>query len=171
MPLILQMLVNDPTGTTYTTDILTRCLVVAAFQVKQDADFSAAYVTDIVGLTITPDPVDMDQPDESFVNLVCLKAACILNRGAAVVAANRAIAVRDGSSSIDLRSVVLSQLKLLEKGWCAVYDDQLFRYQSDQFNGFAGAAVMTPFRTVLTGGGLGMYASVPGRDRNSYGSF
>lgn len=165
---MLRVLVNDQAETTYSESSLLKTLVVAAFQVNQELDFTYDFVVSISNETIQPDPTATATKDESFVNLTCLKAACLIDRGSAMVAANRAIAVRDGSSAIDLRGVIQSKLKLLEKGWCAVYEDAKFEYQKDQHS-VAGAIVMTPFRMYAQGG----YSPInilggDQRDRNYY---
>jgi hypothetical protein len=145
MLLVVRVMVNDQEAQTYTDDSLLRLILVAAFQVAQELPFPLDYRADVVNETLTPDPT-MGTRDESFINLVCLKAACIADRGAAILAAKQAIAVKDGTSAIDLRGNLQGKLKLLEKGWCAVYTDAKAEYLTTQSGGIAGAAVMTPFR-------------------------
>ncbi len=145
---ILRVLVNDSAGTLYSDTTLQTTLAVAARQVGLEMTFSKIYVVTIADpLVITPDPTDDIglNRDDSFNNLTTLKAACIIDHGAAILAAKQAIAVKDGSSSIDLRGIMLGKLKLLEKGWCAVYDDAKLEYKLGAVV-IAGAAVMTPFR-------------------------
>lgn len=126
-------------------DNLERVLAVSAFQVLCEMTFSQSFSVNVTRVLITPDPTLEATLDESFTNLVTLKAACLLDRSTALAAAGRAIAVRDGSSAVDLRGVFGAKLKLLEKGWCAVYDDAKLEYQSGQSR-VAGAVVLTPFR-------------------------
>lgn len=149
---LLRVMVNDMEDTpTYTDDRLERVLAVAAFQVLQELRFSFPYVVSLANTTIMPDPTDPASKDESFVNLVALKAACIIDQGSAVVAAQRAIAVKDGGSSVDLRGVFAGKFALLEKGYCAIYKDSKKEYQAGQVR-IAGAAVMGPFRLYAYGG-------------------
>lgn len=162
MTTILRVLVADPASTTYTDDTLQQTLVVAAFQVIQQVTFDQAYTLSISNVTIVPDPTLTATQDDSFVNLVTLKAACIVDRGAAITAANQAIFVRDGSSTIDLREILKGKLALLAKGWCAVYEEARLEFLTNK-QSVAGAAVMTPFRTVATGSTQGVYNIVPGR--------
>lgn len=150
---ILRVLVNDLDAVTYTDETLERILAVAARQVLQEMDFAYPYVVTIGDEPdITPDPTDDETPtrDDSFINLLTIKAACIVDQGAATLAAKQAIAVKDGTSSIDLRTVMLGKLKLLEKGWCAVYRDTKQEYQANSAS-IAGAMVMTPFRQYAQG--------------------
>lgn len=144
---ILRSMVDDldDDNRKFTDERLERVLVVAAFQVSQELEFSQTFVSVFDNTEITPDPTLTATKDDSFTNLTCMKAACIIDRGSAATAASQAIAVKDGTSSIDLRGILGGKLKLLEKGWCAVYDDAKFEYQSGSVR-IAGAAVMTPFR-------------------------
>jgi hypothetical protein len=80
-----------------------------------------------------------------------LKAACIIDRGAASIAAKQAIRVHDGNSSIDLRGAMIGKIALLKAGgWCAVYEDAKLEYQTGQVR-IAGAAIMSPFRLYAQG--------------------
>jgi hypothetical protein len=101
---------------------------------------------------IQPDPTDSagGTRDESYMNLTCLKAASIIDNNSAIIAANRAIMVKDGTSSIDLRTMVKAKLELLEKGWSAAYEEAKLEYMAGQSR-VAGAAVMTPFRLFAQG--------------------
>lgn len=147
---ILRVLVDDM-GTTplHSDDKLRRVLVVSAFQVLQEASFSQEFVVDIDAMSITPDPGDnvsaTSTRDDSYLNLICLKAACIMDRGAAVNAARKAMHVRDGGSWLDAREVGKHRIALLEKGYCATYEQEKNDYLSGQ-SSVAGAMVLTPFR-------------------------
>ena len=158
MILTLRVLVNDIDGVTYPDANLEKILVVAARYVVSDLPLAVAYLANASDGEILPDPTEGVR-DESFINLVCLKAACILDRTGAMLAAKQAIYVKDGASAIDLRTVFQGKYKLLEKGWCAVYEDAKFDLRSGGFDGVAGAAVMSPFRLYSNGyhSGRGSY--------------
>lgn len=148
---ILRNLLGDTeTVQTYTDAKLIRVLMVASFQTVLEVDFLQTYSIAIVAQTITPDPTNPTTQDDSFVNLVTMKAACIIDHSSAVLAAARAISVRDNGAAVDLRGVFGANLQLLEKGWCAVYDDTKYKFQADR-RGIAGAAIMTPFRLYSLG--------------------
>ncbi len=148
---MLRVLVNDPDSTLYDDDKLQKTLAVAAFQVSRELTFAATYTVSVSTVSISPDPTLTATKDESYTNLVCLKAAAIADRGSAILAARRAISVRDGSSAIDLRGPLQGWLALLDKGWGAVYDAAKLDYQIGS-SPVAGAAVMGPFRTLITNG-------------------
>jgi hypothetical protein len=152
---ILRALVDDldPATQRYTDARLLQVLAVAAFLVDREVDFDTAYAIDVEAKTITPDPED----DEDFLNLMALKAACIIDNGSAIVAAGRAIAVRDGSSSVDLRGIAEARLGVLKHGWCAAYKEarqDFIRQQSGVSRSgatTAGAVILTPFRLYARG--------------------
>lgn len=169
---VVRVLVLDADGTKYEEDTLLRVIAVAAFQVATEINlFSSTYSVAVSNQTISPDPTSPATKDDSFTNLTCLKAACIINQGAAMNAADQAVYVKDGSSAIDLRGALQGKLSLLKLGWCATYAKEKTDFQTSKTGSVAGAAVMTPFRTVATGWGRGMYVVAPGRDRESYGNY
>ena len=150
MTAILRVLVNDQDSTQYTDDSLGNVLVVGAFQVLQEVSFVQSYTVKVSQVSIVPDPTAALTLDESFTNLVCLKSAAITDKGAAIIAANRAIAVRDGSSSVDLRGILQGKLALLKAGVGAkptkMQSCNIFRIPSR-----LPAAIMTPFRLFALG--------------------
>ena len=162
---VLRAMINDLDSTNYTDDRLEQILVVAAFQVNIEMKFNNAYTISVSNVSISPDPTASATKDDSFINMMCLKAACILDKGSAVLAASQAIKVKDGSSAIDLEGIFKGKLALLKEGWCAAYEDAKLEYMTGQSR-LAGAAVMTPFRVFPNGGGF--YEMVPGRERDVY---
>lgn len=146
---LLRVLINDLEDTpTYSDARLIRVLTVAAFQVLRECDFPQNFTVDIVASDITPDPTDEDggTNNDDFINLMCLKAACIIDTGAAIQAANNATAGKDTVSSWDLKGVAQHTIDLLSKGYCATYSSALDDYLSG--DGVICAAVMGPFRTM-----------------------
>ena len=145
---LLRVLVDDLSSPyTYTDGRMTQVLAVAAQLVTAELNFPYDFQVNIQALTITPNPTDRaGTRDDNFINLVCIKAACLIERGESRNSVGQSIAIRDGSSSIDLRGSMDGRLKLLEKGWCAVYEDTKLEYQASRNGAIAGAAIMTPFR-------------------------
>jgi len=145
---LLRVLVDDLSSPyTYTDGRMTQVLAIAAQLVTAELNFPYDFQVNIQALTITPNPTDRTGTrDDNFINLVCIKAACLIERGESRKSVGQSIAIRDGSSSIDLRGSMDGRLKLLEKGWCAVYEDTKLEYQASRNGAIAGAAIMTPFR-------------------------
>lgn len=145
---ILRVMINDlETTPTYSDDRLMRVLIVAGYQVLRIVDFPQNFVVDIQEQTIVPDPTDIvnQTNNDDFIDLMCLKAACIIDTGTASLAAQSAVAGKDLVSSWDLRGVAASTLALLEKGWCATFEEAIDNYLNN--HGIVSAAVMSPFRT------------------------
>lgn len=136
----------DDTAPKISDDNILRVIIVAAFQVNNELSFTNDYSIDIINQTISPDPTDVDYQDDSFVNLVSVKSACIINRGSAETAAGRAISVKDAGSSVDLRGIFSAKLNLIKQGWCAVYENDKFEYSLNGVNNTIGAMIIGPFR-------------------------
>lgn len=145
----VRVLVYDlDTTQIYPDDRLQRMILIASRQVLVELDVSIAYVVDIGAMNITPDPtVDRDDP---FINLACLKAACLIDRGEAAFAAKRGIAFKEGGSSVDLRGPAQWRMKLLAVSNCEAYAQTKLEYQAGQIT-TAGAAIMGPIRLYAYG--------------------
>jgi len=146
---VLRVLIGDTDedNQTYTDDSLEQTIVVAAKQVATSVTFNNTYTATLATVKITPDPTAAATKEESFVNLVTLKAAAILDRTEASLAARRGIIVKDGGAAIDLSKVAEAKRKLLlTGGWNAAYEDAKFEYLYQRAQCVAGAAVLTPFR-------------------------
>ena len=146
---LLRVLVNDLDSTLYTDERLRRTIISAAFQVlREGVTFAYEFDADLGDQDITPDPTEPESKDEDFMNLICIKAGCIINRGDAAKASRQAIAVKDGTSAIDLRDTLKGALALLDKSWCQVYDEEILAVRIAELNMTAGAAVLGPFRLI-----------------------
>ena len=157
MVAIVRTMVNDTSDTpTYSDDRLEGALVVAARLVNMELDFPVDYKANASAGSITPDPTVTSATaarDENFINLVCVKAACVIDRGSAILAAGQAILVKDGTSLVDLRDTWKAKLGLLSKGWCAVYEQLKAEYAASQQEAAVGAAILAPFRLYSGFGG------------------
>jgi hypothetical protein len=143
----LRVMLGDLSATpTYSDDSLEQTLVVGAFQVSASIPFNPPFAASVSNVTLTPDPTLDATRNDSFSNLTTLRAAAILDRTEASLYARRGIIVKDGSSAIDLSKVADAKLRLLEKGWNAVYEDARWEYLYNRIQNVAGAAVLTPFR-------------------------
>lgn len=154
---IIRWLINDlSSAPTYTDQRLEELLLVAAQYVNQEIDFAQSYVVDADELTLTPDPTLRSSRDEPFINLTCLKAACILDVAETRTATGQSIAIKDGSSSIDLRGNAASKLALLKAGWCAQY--QMAKEEFLEGNRQSvGAIILTPFKIYSNGSAVNRF--------------
>lgn len=146
LTLILRELIDDvDCPETYTDGRLQRLIALAGQKVLAEVDITTTY-TIVVGKnsTISPDPTDDVSRDNLFINLMLLKASCIIDRLETKKAADNALVVRDGESLADTRDSGKHRLALLKIGPCAEYEDAVFAYETGNAN--LGVAILSPFR-------------------------
>lgn len=143
IPVMVRYLINDIDSSNYKyTDarIETSVLVSSQF-VSLELDFPNVYSIDLSADTLTPDPTDSSTKDDSFINLVALKTACIIIGSEMKTEAANAISIKDGPSAIDLRGVS-SALGILYKDLCDKYTAMADKYK---FTGGTGQAILGPY--------------------------
>jgi len=141
--LMVRVLVSDiATPQTYTDEYLQRVLVTAGIMADADIAFPNTYVYDMSLITISPDPVTLN--DSAFMSLVPLKAACILTIGEFKSALGQGIKVRDGDSAIDTSVSFKGYRDILELGPCKAYEKLRWALLA---SGGAGKAVLGPYRS------------------------
>lgn len=138
--LMLRSIIGDLDAAKFTDERLKQILVVGAFNVKADADFVNTYTVDIGAVSISPDPIDLD--DKDFAILTVYKSACILLGSEVKTEAANSISIKDGPSAIDLRGVTQS-LIVLYNDLCKKYDELITAYQYN--NTLVGQAVLGPY--------------------------
>jgi len=138
--LMLRSIIGDLDSVKFTDERLKQILVIGAFNVSNDADFSNEYTIDIGSVSISPDPIDINDPD--FAILTVYKSACILLGSEVKTEAANSISIKDGPSAIDLRGVTQS-LIVLYNDLCKKYDEMLTAYQYN--NTLVGQAILGPY--------------------------
>lgn len=131
----------DSTNYKYSDSRIEKTIVVGAQFVSLDLDFPNVYSIDIANDIISPDPTDAGTKDNSFINLVAMKAACIIVGSEMKTEAANAISIKDGPSAIDLRGVS-STLSVLYKDLCDKYMAMADDYK---FTGETGQAILGPY--------------------------
>ena len=138
--LMIRSLIGDLDRAKYTDERLKQVLVVGAYNVINDADFSNTYTVDVASVSISPDPIS--ENDTDFSTLAVYKAACILLGSEVKTEAANAISIKDGPSAIDLRGVT-QNLTIMYNDLCAKYDHLLKTYQYN--NTLVGQAILGPY--------------------------
>lgn len=139
---IFRAIINDFGSTpTYGETKLLSLLVVSAHFVNQEVSFSTSYTIDVVNCSIAP------EPDEPFINLIILKAACILGRGDQRVGTDQGYMIKDGVSQIDGRHVAEEKRKMADN-FCKEYEDAVLQFRLG--NAKPGKAVFGPINTNVT---------------------
>lgn len=138
--LMLRSIIGDLDKVKFTDERIKQILVVGAYNVLNDADFSETYTVNVAGVSISPDPIT--EKDTDFSTLTVYKSACILLGSEVKTEAANAISIKDGPSAIDLRGVT-ANLTNLYNDLCAKYDALLKTYQYN--NTLVGQAILGPY--------------------------
>jgi hypothetical protein len=141
---ILRIIINDLEETpNFTDERLENVLVVAAHMVISDISFPTDYVVSITEQSITPDPTVAN--DTAFINLITLKAACIMDVSLFITKALAAgIKARCGPAILDTSGHLAGFKELIEQGPCAAYKRLKFEYEFG--DGAVVRAILSPFR-------------------------
>ena len=142
---IVRYLINDLSSTpTYDDARLQEAILVNAQLTQQDIDFPQDYTIDVDELVLSPDPTDRTNGtrDDAFINLVCLKTACMVDQSELRTAAGQSIAIKDGDSSIDLRGNLQGRAEVIKMGMCAAYEKAKVDYECG--NRIVGIGITTP---------------------------
>jgi hypothetical protein len=150
MTTLLRYVINDAdeTAREFTDERLCNLLVTSAHLTLGVVDFPKDYAIDIPNSGISPDPTV--GRDNSFINLVVLKASCLLAQGEYRIASNKGIVIRDGPSSVDPRGLVAAKKEMMDSA-CKKYENAEFEYRLGNSN--AGEAIIGPHRTNYFGSG------------------
>ena len=138
---MLRYIIDDVDCSAYTDDRLEETIIVSAQFVNLEIDFDKTYTIDVDQLILTPDPTDAVK-DDAFINLVVLKAGCIVLTGEAKAKALEALKMKDGPVEIDT-SHRHRALETQAKQMCEAYQKTKLQYVTG--TGRTGQAVMTPF--------------------------
>tara|TARA_Y100000310_G_C20579938_1_gene762464 strand:- start:756 stop:1256 length:501 start_codon:yes stop_codon:yes gene_type:complete len=138
--LMVRSIIGDLDKSKFTDERLKQILVVGAYNVVNDADFTNTYTVNVAEVSISPDPIS--EKDVDFNVLTVYKSACILIGSEVKTESANAISIKDGPSAIDLRGVANS-LHVLYKDLCQRYDELLKAYQYN--NTLVGQAILGPY--------------------------
>jgi len=138
---ILRFLIYDIDAATYTDARLEETILVAAQLQYTSVDFDKTYTIDVDTLVLTPDPTAATK-DDWFINIVCVKAACIVLHSEAKTLAAQAYRIKDGPSSIDVGGAYKAT-KQLADDMCDKLARMIVDYKVG--NSVAGHAVLTPY--------------------------
>lgn len=139
---IVRYLVGDSSETTYTDEQIQKNILIAARIVVQEISFDTNYTINVSTTTLTPDPMDLDTDEsKSFVNLICLKAACMILNSEYQIYSKQSFRITDGPSTVD-GTAVAKNLLILAQDRCKEYSSYKINYVMGNMNG--GTAVLTP---------------------------
>lgn len=144
---MLRAEIDDLDSSRYTDSRLQDVIVISAYKVLQAADFYNEYDVNISNVTISPDPVSINDLDFSV--LTVAKAACTILSGEAKSAASKAVMIKDGPSVLDNRTAS-NNLQQSAKTICDAYKEMLDAYnfsggKGDNANMVLGQFVLGPY--------------------------
>jgi hypothetical protein len=148
MVTMLRMMIDDVDSTAYKYDDerLEKQLLLSAQLIQTgELEFTVAYTINIPSITLSPDPVT--ENDNAFINLVTLKAACLLDMAEARIAAEQGIDISDVGSRIALSGRATNKLALLKAGsggFCDAYKQAKKEFVLGSMS--PGMAIVSPFR-------------------------
>ena len=145
MGTMLRYIINDldPDNYQFSHQRIETTIMVAAQLVLTETKFDNDYVINVETCLLSPDPTDLNPKDVAFMNLVVLKAACVMLGSQIRSEAGNAISIKDGPSAIDLRGVA-GTLTMLYEDICGKYDSLKVSYEQGASAEF-GQAVLGPY--------------------------
>ncbi len=146
IPIIVRNLINDvdESNPTYSDDRIKQLIVVSANYVIKDVNLAVTYNIDTINANITPDPSSPDSRDDTFVTLLALKSACLLDQSTfRTKAVSEGIRTSLGSASLSVAGNLDGYKTLLQIGPCKLYDDLTMSHNIGDAT--AIAAILSPF--------------------------
>lgn len=141
IPMIRVLISDNISPYVYSEEQLREISLSAARIVLNEMSFNHTYTIDIESSSITPDPKPLK--DESFMNFMALKSACVIIGGEARIASKNAVKWTDGPSSLDTQFAA-KELSLLSQKMTNDYEKAKMDWALGP-NGVAGQAIFTPY--------------------------
>lgn len=145
IPLIVRNLINDLSDTpTYSDSRLQQLIVIAAQYVIMEANLDTSYTTNVATVEIAPDPSAPTTKDITFIGLVSMKAACLLDQSTfRTKAATEGLRAALGPASLSVGGSLSGYKDILNMGPCKLYDQLLQDHNIG--NATAIRAIFSPF--------------------------
>lgn len=140
---ILRQLINDTTTPyTFINSRLEQVTLVAAQLIQHNFDFSSTYTIDFDARSLSPDPTTGTR-DTGFMNLVVLKARCIIRENEyKLQSASAGWTVIDGPTRVSTSDTLKGYKDMWEQA-CKDFDTAKFEYAAG--NLCPGEAILGPF--------------------------
>ena len=148
MTIIVRHIIDDLDSTNYqfSNDSMEEAITVAAQLIHNEMEFSVDYNIEVDNRTISPDPtttaVGANPKDDDFIALCCLRAGILFTGSQLKTYSLKAIAIRDGSSSIDTRGIITG-LQILHADLTKKYEDVKLDYQTSKLG--LGKVILSPY--------------------------
>jgi hypothetical protein len=142
MVLILRTLISDmDTPPKYSDDRLKKLLLVSGQFVQTENIMPVYYTISTSAITITPDPT-ADVRDDAFINLTCLKSACLLASSSLLGNSANGISVIENNYKFDNRGK-FTNMQSTVTTWCEAYKEA--QWENANQNRCPGRAIIGPY--------------------------
>lgn len=148
MTIIIRHIIDDldPTAYQFSDDRIEEAILVAAQLIHNEMEFNVDYTIEVDNRTLSPDPtltpVSPSNKDDDFIALCCLRTGILFTASQLKTYSLKAIAIRDGASSLDMRGVIVG-LKALHDDLVKKYEDVKLDYQTSKLG--LGKVILSPY--------------------------
>ena len=149
IPMLRGLIDDSIVPYTYDDPKLQNLLVISAQLINQDFDFDVVYSINIEQQTISPDPTS--DRDDIFINLTCLKAACLVLAGEAKQGVAQSFRVVNGPAQIDGTIAYKAKQELYK-----IYNDNYLQAKIEYKIGNLSyiKAILTPYTVERNSGNI-----------------
>lgn len=148
MTIIVRHIIGDldPDNYNFSDGRIEESILVAAQLIHNEMEFFIDYSIEVDNGSLTPDPtttgVSTSNKDDDFIALCCLRSGLLLTNSLLRTYALKAISIRDGASSLDMRGIVAG-LKMVNDDLTKKYEDVKLNYETGKL-GF-GKVILSPY--------------------------
>lgn len=145
---MLRVLIDDLDETSYTSEKLTHIILTAASIVRQEIKLSVSYTVDNLGRDISPDPCDPSSVDYDFINMIVLKAACIIDSNSArLKASQEGFRATCGPMTAEVKTGANTYQLVFDHGPCKTYAEmrEKINFRDPMEQGTIFRAILSPF--------------------------
>ena len=148
MTIIVRHIIDDldPNDYQFSDDRIEEAILVAAQLIHNEMEFTIDYSIEVDNRLLTPDPtttsVGASNKDDDFIALCCLRAGILFTGSQLKTYSLKAITMRDGPTSLDMRGVVAG-LRLLHEDLTSKYEQVKLDYQTSKLG--LGKVILSPY--------------------------
>lgn len=149
-PILVRSAIGDTADPPKYTDAqLAPVILTAAFATIFNVPSLTTYTVDVENQVLTPDPTDPDTLDNTFAYILTLKASTMILLSEVRRYGQQAIAIRDGTSAIDLKRD-LKALTALAQAYSKELESAIY-YAIRSSGEYAGRMVISPYKGLING--------------------
>jgi hypothetical protein len=136
----------DPDNYSFSDNRIEESILVAAQLIHNEMEFVIDYNIEVDNGLLSPDPtttpVATSNKDDDFIALCCMRSSLLLTNSLLRTYAMKAISIRDGASSLDMRGVVAG-LKMVNDDLTKKYEAIKMSYETGKLG--LGKVILSPY--------------------------